>query len=107
MRYDYRCSDCESVFETSHAMDKKPRVKCPECGSLKTEVAFLTTPTSYIKGNGYLDVKGRRRDMNLYKLVNDDPYKGMRQPGEAADLAENLRRGGKRKKNPKHFVVKK
>jgi hypothetical protein len=33
--------------------------------------------------------------MNLYKLMKEDPYAGMRQSGEKDELAHALRRGGK------------
>lgn len=110
MRYDYICNDCSEddkwfVFETSHGMTKKPKVKCPKCEKTNTEKAFLSAPISYTRGNGWLDKSGRRRDMNLWKLTNDDPYKSMRQKGEADDLAQRLRNGGKRKTNPKTFAV--
>lgn len=112
MRYDYFCNRCSNneqqlCFETTHGMNEKPKVKCPKCGETDTEVAFLTVPISYIRGYGWLDVRGRRRDMNLHKLVNDDPYANMRQPGEADDLATKLRRGGRASGNRKTFAVKK
>lgn len=112
MRYDYRCNDCSTderwfLFETSYSMDRKkpPKVNCPECGGVNTEQAFLSVPMTYVRGYGWLDVRGRRRDMNIHKLQNDDPYKGMRQPGEKEDLAHRLRKGGKFNTNPKRFFV--
>jgi putative FmdB family regulatory protein len=105
MRYDYQCQECETVFETSHGMKEKPKVPCPKCKSLKTAIAFRTLPTSYIKGNGYLDKAGCHRDMNLWQLRNNDPYGKMRQRGEKEDLIQKLKRGGKHQKNPKHFIV--
>ncbi len=107
MKYDYSCSDCGFVFETAHGMKEKPKVPCPKCKSLKTKIAFLTIAPFYIKGNGYLDREGVRRDMNLHKLVNDDPYGYMRQRGEKEDLIQKLKRGGKRQKNPKNFIMSK
>jgi len=109
MKYDYFCRSCSDgedlfTFEIEHPMDRKPKVKCPRCGG-RAETAFLTIPISYVRGNGWLDKKGRRRDMHLHKLVNDDPYAGMRMPGEKADIADRLRKGGRRKKNPRHFAV--
>jgi DNA-directed RNA polymerase subunit RPC12/RpoP len=100
MRYDYICNDCSDeeawfVFETEHSMKKKPKVKCPQCGKTNTEVTFLTVPPAYTRGYGWLDKSGRRRDMHLWKLQNEDPYGGMREPGEKDDLANRLRRGGK------------
>ncbi len=77
------------------------QIVCPKCKKTNTEITFVGTEAIfYIRGNGYLDVKGRRRDMHLYKLMNDDPYKGMRQPGDKEDLANKLRKGGKFNSNP-------
>jgi len=103
MRYDYKCKDCENIFEVTHGMKEKPKVKCPKCNSFKTEIAFTSVATFYIRGNGYLDKKGCHRDMNLHKLTQDDPYKHMRQRGEKEELVQKLKRGGKHQKNPKSF----
>jgi rRNA maturation protein Nop10 len=86
-------------------MNEKPRVKCPNCGGLKTQIAFLSTPMTYIRGYGYMDKEGRRRDMNLFKLQNDDPYKKYRAPGEKDDLAHRLRRGGKHNPKRKTYLM--
>jgi len=34
--YDYGCENCEAEFETFHSIQEKPKVKCPECGSIRT-----------------------------------------------------------------------
>lgn len=103
MRYDYYCKNCDAMWEVEHGMNEKPVILCPECRSKKTAIAITTAPETYTRGNGYLDVKGRRRDMHRYKLANDDPYAGMRQPGEADHIDKTLKDGGKRQKNPKTF----
>jgi putative FmdB family regulatory protein len=110
MRYDYRCNDCSTdsdwlLFEMEHSMNKRPTIKCPQCGGTNTEQAYLSVPMTYVRGYGWLDVRGRRRDMNLFKLQNDDPYRGMREPGEKDDLAHRLRKGGKFNTNPKRFLM--
>lgn len=115
-RYVYICNSCSGekqkdwlCFEATHGMNEKPKVKCPKCGKTNTEVCFAgyEPPIFYIRGNGYLDKTGARRDMNLHKLVNDDPYAGMRQPGEKEELADKLRRGGKHNPNRKYILSKK
>lgn len=103
MRYDYRCLNCSNdkewiVFEVRHGISEKPTIKCPLCGKTNCERALLDNPVSYTRGYGWLDKRGRNRDMNLHKLVNDDPYGHMRETGEADDLANRLRTGGKEKK---------
>lgn len=103
MRYDYRCLDCSTetewvVFEVQHGMTETPDIKCPECEGSKCERAYIEKgPMGWTRGYGWLDVKGRRRDMNLHTLTNNDPYAGMREKGEADDMAQRLRAGGKRK----------
>lgn len=106
MRYDYRCNKCDHVWEVSHGLDEKPKIKCPECGSKSTEIAITTAPTTYVKGYGWLDKKGRNRDMNLHKLQNDDPYGNMRQPGEKEDLEKKLKSGGKFNPKKKTFTAR-
>ena len=38
--YDYRCADCRKKFtekQTFEEHDRRNRVKCPKCGSMKVE----------------------------------------------------------------------
>ena len=112
--YHYLCNKCSIgkkylVFEVTHGMNEKPKVKCPKCGKTDTEVTWIGVepPIFYTRGYGWLDVAGRRRDMHLWKLQNDDPYKSIRPRGEKDDLAQKLRSGGKHQKNAKSFYVSK
>jgi len=54
--YDYKCSECENIFEIEKGMKEAPRdLKCPKCGNtdakrvfnkprvLKGEAALLAT----------------------------------------------------------------
>jgi predicted nucleic acid-binding Zn ribbon protein len=95
------------VWEVEHSMKKDPKIKCPLCGkkAVKT-VQGVGMPMAYIRGYGYLDRAGCRRDMDLHKLqTGQDPYASMRQPGEVDDLKNKLRRGGKHGgKNRKYFT---
>jgi len=34
--YDYGCEKCSAEFETFHSIKESPKVRCPECNSLKT-----------------------------------------------------------------------
>lgn len=104
MRYDYRCEKCRITFEVSHGMDEKPIIKCDKCQ--KPAERVFSMPVVYVKGNGYLDRAGCKRDMNLHKLTNDDPYRRYRQRGEADDLKHRLRKGGKFNPNSKTFTTK-
>ena len=103
MKYDYGCK-CGYEFIIEHGINNKPKeVMCPKCRSNETAQLFKVIPEFYTKGYGYLDKVGCRRSMNLHKLKNDDPYAHMRQPGEADELAHNLRHGNKGKR---HIAVK-
>lgn len=110
MRYNYCCDKCSGdgedrfIFEVEHGMKEDPKIKCPKCNG-KTHKTLPNRITFYTRGYGYLDKPGARRDMNVHKLVHDDPYKKMREPGEKDDLLYKLRTGGKHKKNPKHFLT--
>ena len=113
-KYSYICNSCSGkdskdwlVFEAEHGMNEKPKVKCPKCGGVNTEVCFAgyEPPPFYVRGYGWLDKKGRQADMNHWKLTHEDPYAGMRQKGEKEELAHKLRQSGKFQKNPKSFAV--
>jgi rRNA maturation protein Nop10 len=87
-------------------MTEKIKIKCPKCGSVDTAQHFGTVPLFYVKGYGYLDVKGRRNAMNVHKLQNDDPYAKYRMPGEKDDLLHRLKNKGKRNSKPLYFTSK-
>lgn len=132
MRYNYVCNDCvaesekrlgrslsddenmEHMFETAHSMFPTPKelkatTQCPVCDGHNTQKTYAGNEVHvYVAGNGYLDVKGCKRDMNVYKLTKEDPYAHMRQPGEAEDMAHQLRAAGKRGYNTaKHYDMSK
>jgi putative FmdB family regulatory protein len=105
MQYDYRCI-CGEIFITSHGMNEKPKVVCPKCGSIKTAKTFIQAPFWYTKGYGWVkDKAGVARARNLHTLVNNDPYKSMREKGEKEDLANRLRKGGRHNPKKKHFIA--
>ena len=104
MRYDYACRKCSSSWEERHGMNERPVIKCKKCGEIAYR-AFNTVPESYIRGYGWLDRKGAHRDMNHYKLMNDDPYARYREPGEKDELATKLKKSGKHTTNPKRFNI--
>ena len=96
-----------AVFETAHSMHPTPEElllarECPRCGSIDTAKTYHGTDIiCYVRGNGYLDKHGTRRDMALHTLRHDDPYAEYRVPGEVDELAKNLKRGDSPR--PKHF----
>jgi len=106
MRYDYKCDECGHEFITNHGMNEKPKVICPKCNKLSHQI-FKSIPEFYVRGYGYCDRAGCKRDMNLYKMTHgDDPYKRYRERGEADNLTSELRKGGKFNPKRRHFVPK-
>lgn len=129
-KYDYACNKCQAslekkynrdltdeeyqefvLFETSHGInpsDKelKEATTCPRCNSTDCQKSLMNVKiTSYVRGNGYLDVAGAKRDMNKYHLLQDDPYKEYRQPGEVDELKNKLERAGKKVAKQQVFDV--
>lgn len=128
--YIYECLDClaklnkdfcgcipiaayESgvLFETSHAMapteiELHAARECPRCGGHNAMQSYShKNVLSYVRGYGYLDKDGCRRDMNKYKLATDDPYAEYRQPGEVDHIRTELDKQGKHKPNTRHYLV--
>ncbi len=128
--YHYACKNCEKkavkghkdplpsdvydelvLFETSHSMkpseaELAEALKCPRCGKCDCERSYKYSQiTGYVRGNGYLDKAGVKRDMNLHHLTQNDPYSEYRQPGEVEDLKTRLVRGGRHNPNRKHYDV--
>jgi len=102
MRYDYACDKCKLTWIENHGMNENPTIKCPKC-KRNAYMTFKSVPAAYVRGYGWLDKAGRRRDMNLHKLINDDPYKKYREPGEKSELASRLKKGGRHNPKAKHF----
>jgi hypothetical protein len=101
------------IFETSHSIQPTDKElieakECPRCGGTDCERTLYGTEThSYIRGYGFLDKAGAKRDMNRFKLHNDDPYKDYRVAGEVDHIDSQLKKGGKHDPNTKYFVPKK
>lgn len=44
--YDFKCSDCSTIFEVSCKISEKSDPKpCPNCSSAQTEFVLLTAPS--------------------------------------------------------------
>ena len=93
--YKEDAETCDLVWEERHGMTEDPVIRCPLCKKRCSKTMLGVETIFYVRGDGYLDKSGCKRDMNLYKLTKDDPYANMRQPGEADDLAQRLRNAGK------------
>lgn len=99
------------IFETSHSMEPSEEElleakECPRCNSTKCEMTLYDTRThSFIRGYGFLDKAGAKRDMNRFKLHNDDPYADYRVAGEVDHIDSQLKKGGKHDPKTKYFSV--
>jgi hypothetical protein len=88
------------LFETGHGINASAAeiadaLICPRCqGSNCIETFYGYNIVGYVRGDGYLDRAGCHRDMNLYHLSDNDPYKDYRQPGEVDELKSQLKRAG-------------
>jgi hypothetical protein len=99
------------LFETGYAFSATDQeiaeaMTCPRCNSKECERTFYGyNQTFYVRGNGYLDRDGCKRDMHLHKLVTDDPYKEMRVAGEVDEMKAKFKRAGQHNPNSKHMVM--
>ena len=100
-----------ALFETSHAMNPTDEelyeaIECPRCAGHNCEKThYGSNIHSYIKGYGWLDKAGAKRDMNRYKLTNEDPYGIYRVPGEVDHIKKTLEKEGQHDPKTKHFSV--
>jgi hypothetical protein len=130
-RYNYICLDCEEkaaaeygedmtpeqfeeliLFETSHSMDPTDEelaeaTVCPRCSGGNCKKSFHGLDIhSYIRGYGWSDKEGAKRDMHRYTLQHNDPYSEHRVPGEVEHIDQTLQQEGKRQSNSKHYEVR-
>jgi len=129
MNYIYICLDCEQkaiqagigektesypelvLYETSHPMVPSDQelldaVVCPRCGSTKGEKSFHDYNIQcYIRGNGFLDRAGTRRDMDIHTITKNDPFAEHRVSGEVDQVVSDMRKADKHNPKPIHFVV--
>lgn len=50
--YDYKCKNCEKVFETFHGISENPQIFCPSCGSQARKIVSLHSGLIF-KGSGF------------------------------------------------------
>ena len=56
-RYDYKCPECDIVFEVEHPMSERPEVLCPTCGKKASQV-FGNYSVEF-KGSGFYNTDRR------------------------------------------------
>jgi hypothetical protein len=99
------------LFETSHSIkateaEIKEALTCPRCDGQDCSKTFIGYDVmGYVRGNGYLDTAGCKRDMNLFHLTQDDPYADYRVPGEVEEMKTQLKKAGQHNPRKKHFDV--
>lgn len=99
------------LFETIHSINADEQelynaLECPRCGSRDcTRTVYGAQIIGFIKGYGFLDKAGARRDMNRYKLATDDPYAQYRVPGEVEHIDSTLKKQGQHDPKTKHFLT--
>lgn len=77
---------------------------CPDCGASDGITQVYGIETSYVRGYGFLDKKGVKRDMDMHLMnKNQDPYKDHRKPGEDREVMDRLRRSREFDKRSKTF----
>lgn len=82
-----------------HGMTETKEVKCPACGTDAKRI--IGRSTFFFPGNCFLNKADCRRQMNLHKLMNDDPYGHMRPEGDKEALIKKIKLGDKAP--PKNF----
>ncbi len=97
------------LFETSHAMQPTDEelheaTECPRCKGHNCEKTLYGSQIhGYIRGYGYCDRAGAKRDMNRYKLNTEDPYAQYRVPGEVDHINNQFNKEGQHDPKRKHF----
>lgn len=79
--------------------------KCPKCGSNNIQKIF-GFGVSYIKGYGFADKKGVKRDMDMHVMAtNRDPYSSHRKMGEKRDVIRKLQKDKEHNSNSKDVYM--
>jgi len=50
--YDYKCNNCQKVFEMFHRINENPQIHCPSCGSIARKMLSLHSGLIF-KGSGF------------------------------------------------------
>ena len=68
-RYDYKCPNCNKVFEVEHPMSERPRVTCPDCG---TEAQRVFSATGiHFEGHGFYNTDARHKSVGSVGSAED------------------------------------
>lgn len=75
-RYDYKCRDCEEVFEESHPIDESPKILCPKCEGENTfkYMGNYDTMTVRFKGTGWAINDAALSGIGMPDSVKNSPH---------------------------------
>lgn len=51
--FEYNCTECENVFEELVLSSKTTEIRCPRCGSVKTNKMFSTFAAGDMRSAGH------------------------------------------------------
>ena len=58
--YDYKCPECENIFEEKHSMLQDPKIFCKKCDVQCSKHISIVHVDSYWEGAGWEDIKFRK-----------------------------------------------
>lgn len=75
-RYDYKCRECETVFEEEHSVNESPEVKCPSCSGTDTfkYMGNYDTMTVRFKGAGWAINDSALDKIGMPEHVKNSPH---------------------------------
>lgn len=56
--YDYKCDDCQEIFEIKKSFEDKSEERCKSCSTIMTRQ--LTVPAVQFKGKGFYSTDNRK-----------------------------------------------
>lgn len=58
--YDYKCPECENIFEEKHSMLLDPDIRCKKCGVTCKKHISVVHVDNYWEGAEWEDIKYRK-----------------------------------------------
>ncbi|MFP4501021.1 MAG: FmdB family zinc ribbon protein [Candidatus Hydrogenedentota bacterium] len=88
--YTYSCKKCGHAFDVFHAMSASPRIKCEECGSLRTERLLGAGAGFIFKGSGFYETDFKEKKGVAPKT---DSKNGKSEAASSGDGAGSAKKG--------------
>lgn len=71
MRYDYRCDECEEIFEVEHGLGKRKHdLTCPTCGAIVVQRVITRAPAI---GIHWRSPRASHNAMGMNKFLSSVP----------------------------------